>query len=191
MMQRAAVFVLVGVLANSVAAHSQSLADVARQEAERRKSIGSQARIYTNDDLGTPSPTPSTPAGAAEKTTSTAAKPATGTEPKAQAAGEAGAPAPAEKPKPEPNPFRDEKHWRERSLQYRQRLEKLRADVAAIQSRVDELRATNQTPAVAADLKLAEQDLTKYRNQLRYIETEWAGIEQKAREANVPATWLQ
>jgi hypothetical protein len=193
-MRRTAILFSLGLLANAAAAYSQSLADVARQEAERRKSVNSQARVYTNEDLGAPAPAPagaptapsagSTPAKKASAESDSAAK-------GAATAGGAEIEPPTEKAKSEPNKFRDEQHWRERARSYRDKLDKLRSDVAAIQSRVESLRAGAQTPANASELKLAEQDLVKYKNQLGYIEKEWSGIEQKAREDNVPATWLQ
>ena len=43
---------ITGVLALSAAAYGQSLADVARQEEERRKATSTQVRVYTNEDLG-------------------------------------------------------------------------------------------------------------------------------------------
>ena len=192
-MRRTAILFSLGLLANAAAVYSQSLADVARQEAERRKSVSSQARVYTNEDLGTPAPAPSTvPPVSSTAAPASKAPPESGSDNKVAAAAEgAEGEAAIEKAKSEPNKFRDETHWRERARSYRDKLNKLRSDVAAIQSRVDELRAGPQTPANASDLRLAEQDLVKYKNQLGYIEKEWAGVEQKAREDKVPSTWLQ
>ncbi len=63
-------------------AQGQSLADVARQEAERRKTIARPGKVYTNESLRTepqpstpPAATPAPPAPAAE----TPAAPAAGT----------------------------------------------------------------------------------------------------------------
>ena len=194
MMRRTAILFSLGLLASAATVYSQSLADVARQEAERRKSVSSQARVYTNEDLGAPAPapagTPTAPSAGATPAKQASAESGSGAKTEAGAKGVENE-SPVEKAKSEPNKFRDEKQWRERAQQYRTRLEKLRSDVASIQSRVEGLRSANQTPAIASDLKLAEQDLVKYKNQLGYIEKEWAGIEQKAREDNVPATWLQ
>ena len=44
-MRRTAILFSLGLLANAATVYSQSLADVARQEAERRKSVSSQARV--------------------------------------------------------------------------------------------------------------------------------------------------
>ena len=194
MMRRTAILFSLGLLANAATVYGQSLADVARQEAERRKSVTSQARIYTNEDLGTPAPAPSS----ATSASSAAAAPNKPAPSESGSANKVAAPAegaenegPVEKAKSEPNKFRDETHWRERARGYRDKLNKLRSDVAAIQSRVEELRGGPQTPANVSDLKLAEQDLVKYKNQLASIEKEWSQIEQMAREDKVPTTWLQ
>jgi len=174
---------LAGVFALSAAAYGQSLADVARQEEERRKALNTPtSRVYTNRDL---SEAPPSAATAAKPDAVDAKKEAvkTGT-------GDATA-ATAEAPKAEANKYRDEKHWRDRALSYRTRLTKLRADVEAIQARVESLRAGGQTPGLLADLRLAEQDLTRFKNQLASIQKEWSQIEQKAREDKIPGTWLQ
>jgi hypothetical protein len=175
---------LVGVFMLSATAYGQSLADVARQEEERRRSLNTPAsRVYTNRDLGeAPQPAPVSAASAA-KPEAAASKIA----PEKAEGGE----ATAEAPKAEVNKFRDEKHWRDRTLAYRERLTKLRADVAAIQSRVETLRAADQTPSTLGELRLSEKDLIKFKNQLASIEKEWSQIEQKAREDKVPGTWLQ
>ena len=175
---------IAGVIALSAAASGQSLADVARQEEERRKATDTQARVYTNEDLGKASQAAPVPRPAA------AAKPEA-TPSKAEAGKAEGTDAAAGAPKAEANEHRDEKHWRERSRSYRERLDKLRADVSAIQSRVEALQAAAQTPAVLSDLRIAEKDLTKFKNQLGFIQKEWSQIEAKAREDKVPAAWLQ
>src|SRR3982750_4015729 len=55
--------VTLGVLAGIAPAHAQSLADVAKKAADRRKAAGAEAKpapkkVYTNDDLK-PAPAPS------------------------------------------------------------------------------------------------------------------------------------
>ncbi len=45
--------------------------------------------------------------------------------------------------------------------------------------------------SVLGEVRLAEKDLTKFKNQLSSIQKEWSQIEQKAREDKVPGTWLQ
>ena len=186
-MRQIALMSLVGVFALSAATHGQSLADVARQEEERRKSLTTQGRVYTNEDLGENSQ-PAPPVAV------TAAKPdvaASKTEPIKAETGKGEAEVGPEAPKAEANIHRDEKHWRGRAQQYRERLNKLRADVAAIQAKVETLRAAPQTSAVLGDIGVAEQDLMKFKNQLAFIDKEWSQIEQKAREDKIPGTWLQ
>jgi hypothetical protein len=175
---------MAGVLALEAAAYGQSLADVARQEEERRRATSTQVRVYTNEDLGKASqPAPIATTVAAAKPDATASKADAGKVESTEAAAEA--------PKAEVNEHRNEQHWRERSRSYRERLDKLRADVAAIQSQIDALQAAAQTPAVLSDLRIAEKDLIKFKNQMAFIQKEWSQIELLAREAKVPPAWLQ
>src|SRR6187431_2672309 len=62
-----AALVFIGV-ANVAAA--QSLGDVAKKEEQRRKTVKSSGKVYTNDELKR-DPTPSVPASASTGTTST------------------------------------------------------------------------------------------------------------------------
>src|SRR5262249_4378417 len=92
-----AALVLVGV-ANVAAA--QSLGDVAKKEEQRRKTVKSTGKVYTNDTLK-PDQTPSVPA-----TTATGApNPAASSTP---------APTPTPAPSEEARDKGDEKSWRKR-----------------------------------------------------------------------------
>ena len=174
-------------LALDVAADAQSLADVAKREEERRKSVKAVSRVYTNGDLPHSVPVVASPpsaAAAADKTPSDESKTESGKGATA-AAGDVAAP-----PEPTVNVHRNEKHWRDRAQSYRDRLSELRADVAAVESRLETLRAAPQTPGVLSDIKLSEQDLGKFQAQLRFIEQEWSQIEKLARESGASA-WIQ
>src|SRR5688572_5487177 len=87
-------------LALQAGVSAQSLADVAKAEEARRKTIKAGTKVYTNDDLGrTPatSPAPSLPAPAA----TTAAKP-----------GESAAKPAEEKPV---DPTKTQAYWKEKA----------------------------------------------------------------------------
>src|SRR5205823_3417162 len=109
-------------------AFAQSLADVAKAEEARRKTVKQPAKVYTNDDLkggtGNSVPAPSTPAAPA----TTAVTPDT-------KAGDAAKPA---APAPNPDePKKDEKYWHDRVASARDTLahDKVLAD--ALQSRIN------------------------------------------------------
>src|SRR4051812_37193660 len=99
--------VAVGVVAPPVRAQ-QSLADVARKEEERRKTIAAPAKVYTNKDLN------AAPAGSAPTLSAPAATRPADDAPKAA---EGGAPKLAETD--EKAPAKDQKYWaaRLKSLQ--------------------------------------------------------------------------
>jgi hypothetical protein len=186
---RVLVLSLVGGLVLNAAAYSQSLADVAHEEEQRRQTIVEPGRVYTNRDLPEPSEAPP----ARDPSVATVA-PADAKEDGKEAQTNAKSAGGTNKPKNvpvAPRVKRDERHWRERTQQFRTRLDKLRADVAAIQSRVESLRASAQTPAIISDTRQAEQDLRKFQSELHFIELDWAQFEERARDADVPSAWLQ
>jgi hypothetical protein len=110
--------------------YAQSLADVARQESERRKTTpkGKTAKVYTNHDLKPViAPVPADTAAAAPGTGG-----ATATAP---GAGDA-AKTPAEA---KPVEVKDEAYWRKRSRDLTSKLEEDRILADALQSRVNAL----------------------------------------------------
>jgi hypothetical protein len=182
------------VLASSGVGLAQSLADVARAEAARRKALGTApSKTYTNDDLrgnGTPPP-----AADADTAAPAAAAPQTG------AADPAAAPPPetaAPKPPPAPEPPKDEKYWRSRITAARDALQRSQAFYDALQSHIDGLWAEftamgDPVQRAAIEKKrfqaIAEQDRVKtdIAQQTKAI----AAIEDEARRASVPPGWLR
>ena len=170
---------------------AQSLADVARAEEARRKSVKGQAKVYTNETLrgpdGAEPPTPPQP-GAPAGTTPEAAtidKPAAapGSKPPAPRAGE---------------PVRDEKYWRARLAGARDALARSQNFADALQSQINALYTefVNMDDPIQRSLiekkrlaSIAEQDRVKadIAKQTKAI----ADIEDEARRANVPAGWLR
>ena len=171
-------------------ANGQSLADVAKQEEARRRSVSGSGRVYTNQDLPEASnrtPTPAPPDAGKPQAESSQKDPA-----KADATADAKAAAEAGDTanKQVPNPKRDEKYWRERTRTYRNTLTKLRADVAALEGRLETLRAVTQTPVVASEIRTVEKDLARYRTDLQSAEGDWTRIEKHARDAGASA-WIE
>jgi hypothetical protein len=187
-MMRKSHFILgpVLVLLLSGATSAQSLADVARAEEARRKTIKSKGKVYTNDTLRGPdggeAPAPPPPS---------ATTPASG--------GDKAAPQPAPSTTPAaPDRSNDEKYWRDRISAARTELQRTQAFHDALQSQVQGLytefvatddpaqRALVEKKRLAA---LAEQERVK--SEIAKRTQAIADIEEEARRANVPAGWLR
>ena len=168
---------------------AQNLADVARAEEARRKSIRGQAKVYTNETLrgadgGEPPAPPPPQAPAAAPAPAATAKPATpGTKPAAPSTADAA---------------KDEKFWRDRLAGARDALRRSQTFADALQSQINGLytefvnmsdpaqRALIEQKRLAA---IAEQDRVKA--DIVKETKALADIEDEARRANVPAGWLR
>jgi hypothetical protein len=168
---------------------AQNLADVARAEEARRKTVKGQVKVYTNETLrgadGGDPPAPPAQAPAATPAPGTTAKPAAppGAKPAAPAAADAA---------------KDEKFWRDRLTAARDALRRSQTFADALQTQINGLyteftsmsdpaqRAVIEQKRLAA---IAEQDRVKadIGKQTKVI----ADIEDEARRANVPAGWLR
>ncbi len=123
----------------AIPAQAQSLADVARREAERRKAIKSEStRVFTDEDLRpVPGSTSVTPKGAPP--------PATATD--ALGPGDVGVADELDSTRDEQQvpvkarEKRDEQYWRGRTADYDQRLSRMRDDIAAMQGRLSTINA--------------------------------------------------
>jgi hypothetical protein len=170
---------------------AQSLADVARAEEARRKTVKGQAKVYSNDTLrgadgGEPPAPPPRQAPAATPAPDASAKPA--------ATSPGGKP---EAPRATDN-AKDEKYWRDRLASVRDALERGRTFADALQSQINGLytefvnmsdpaqRAVIEQKRLAA---IAEQDRVKA--DIARLTKALADIEDEARRANVPAGWLR
>ena len=172
---------------------AQSLADVARAEEARRKTVKGRAKVYTNETLrgadgGDPPAAPAPPPAGAAATPS-ASEPA---KPAAPAAGSK-PPAPGA-----PDTAKDEKYWRGRLTSARDALARSQTFAEALQTQINGLYAefvNMSDPAQRAVIEqkrlaaIAEQDRVKadIAKQTKAI----ADIEDEARRANVPAGWLR
>jgi hypothetical protein len=189
---------LAALLATATAGAAQSLAEVAKAEAARRKALGkSGAKVYTNDDLrgGDAAPAPvsaaaATPEGSTPKPETPAdgiAKPSAGSPEK-----------PAQPQTAGTEPVKDEKYWRNRITEARAALQRSQAFVDALQSHINGLYAEFTAvgdPIQRAGIEkkrneaIAEQDRVKA-DIVRQTK-EIAAIEDEARRASVPPGWLR
>jgi hypothetical protein len=171
------------------AAQQPSLAEVARQEAERRQTVKSTSKVYTNDDVKKAADTPISVVAAAPSAAGEAAsKPAEG---QAQAA--------ATQPKAAPGePAKDEAYWRKRATDAQEQLQRSRLFAEALQSRINALT----TDFVARDDPYQRQQIAQQRQEAlaeldrihRDIEAQTKAIEdleEEARRSGVPAGWLR
>jgi hypothetical protein len=184
---------VLAVLAGTVAS-AQTLADVARAEESRRKTVKEPSKVYTNNDLkrdasGSETPAPASTAKPAP--TGDAAPPPAGAEAKAQdAAGQKDAPANA--------PARDRAYWSDRMKQAQDQLDRSKMFLAALETRVNALNTdfvNRDDPAqraiVERDRQRATAEMDRVRKDITQQTKAIADIEDEARRAGVPAGWLR
>src|SRR5687767_6561740 len=177
---------------------AQSLAEVAKAEEARRKTVKGKAKVYTNDSLRgvdggeAPAPPPAaTPQPQASGAGATAKPAAPGAKP---------APAPGAKPTTPAaaDAAKDEKFWRDRLAAARDALQRSQTFADALQTQINGLYTefvNMSDPAQRALIEkkrlsaIAEQDRVKADiiKQTKAL----ADIEDEARRANVPAGWLR
>jgi hypothetical protein len=180
---------LVWLFTCSGVAWSQTLADVARKEEERRKAVASPGKTYTNDDLRrypvtTPDPTPA----------SSTTKPAGGTETSAAAADGKG----ADKKDVVPSVDLVEDYWRKlagearaaraRSATYLQALE---SQVGALTTQFYAQDDPAQRSATWTQRTRLVDDIERLRLDAALQDKAIAKIEEDARKANVPPGWVR
>jgi hypothetical protein len=174
----AAALVFIGV-AN--VATAQSLGDVAKKEEQRRKTVKSTGKVYTNDQLKA-DPTPSVPATSATGTPTPAAS----------------TPAPAPAPSDDSADKGDEKTWRKKIADARDAQQRSQMFADALQSQLNALttdfvnrddpaqrqQIANKRDSVLAELERAKKEAAA---QTKAI----SDIQEEARRAGVPAGWVR
>jgi hypothetical protein len=172
------------------------LAEVARQEAERRKTVKTTQKVITTKDLpesARRAPSPTTPASseAAPAAGAPAAEQAP-TDPKAASDAKAGA-----KPDVKAD-AKDEAAWRARIEQARETVRRNEAFAEALQSRIngltrDFVNRDNpvQRAKIGEDRQKALAELDRVRNDIERAKKQIADIEEEARKAGVPPGWLR
>jgi hypothetical protein len=170
------------VLALQAGVSAQSLADVARAEEARRKTVKPGAKVYTNEDLGR---TPATSAAPTQPvpSSSTAAKP------------EDPAAKPGEKPV---DPTKTQAYWKERATTIQQSLSRNKLLLDALQSQVNGLNAEfvnmddpGQRELLQARLQRATGELQRVQQDIDKQTKAAADLQDEARKAGVPAGWVR
>ena len=171
---------------------AQSLADVAKAEAARRKSVDAPVKVYTNDDLKSDF-TRSAPApGSAPAAATTPAEGTAAAKPAAPApAGNGAANAPA-------GPVRDQAYWSTRLGEARGKLQRSQAFAQALQNRVDMLWTDFvnrgdpvQQRAIEQERNTALAELDRLKKEIDENTKAVSDIEDEARRAGVPSGWLR
>jgi hypothetical protein len=176
-------------LAVAVPVSAQSLGEIAKKEAERRKTLPPAVKTYTNEDLKKLSPW----AG------DTGAKPAEGAK-----AGDAAKPGGAAKPSEvkdatlPPEAAKDEKYWRGRISAVKEDIRRNEAFRDALQVKIDALAAdfsSRDDPAarakIADDRQKALVELARLNTDIEKANKQIPEIEDEARKAGVPPGWLR
>jgi hypothetical protein len=159
----------------------QTLADVARKEEERRKTVKATGKTYTNKDLGTlPPGTPAPPPPATPATPADADR-AKDTE------------KPGDK-----EPVKDQAYWAGRMKELQTQVQRDQTYVDALQTRVNSLATdfvNRDDPAQRAVLTGERQkalgELDRLKKQIEAGKKAIADLEEEARRANVPPGWLR
>lgn len=178
-------------LLSSTLAFPQSLGDVAKKEEERRKTIKTPSKVYTNDNLKR-DPGSSVPAaGQSTSTTPATGTPATTTPPPAITPPAASAAIP-------PTPARDEMFWKNRINEARDLAGRSKTLSDALQSRVNSLdfdRINTDDPAKRAQIERDRQralaEMERLKKEMQEQNKAIVAIEEEARRANVPPGWLR
>jgi hypothetical protein len=186
------IILVAAITLGALPAAGQTIAEIARQEATRRKAVAAKSaksKVYTEEDLKRfrrPSTTGS------------------GTDAAAKAAGEVAAavgqpgPTVAAPTPPAPDPAKEEAAWHDRITAVRTRLDRSKLLLDALQSRVNAL--TNdfysrddpaQRALIAADRSRALAEMDRVAQDIKDATKEIADIEEEARRAGVPPGWLR
>ena len=202
-MKRPLIFtgLLVAALLAPIAAAAQSLAEVARAEEARRKSMKLPAKVYGNEDLKPGVEPPPRPPSADSSTGKPAAgaADAAGTKPGAPAKAGEGTPvagtATAEKGAAV---VKDEAYWRAKITEARTAVQRNQVFLDALQSQINGLYAEFVNKSDPAQRALVEQKRLKAIAEQDRIKAEIAAqtkaiqaIEDEARRTGVPSGWLR
>jgi hypothetical protein len=184
------------VVAGSAVASAQ-LGDVARKEAERRKTVKSSGKTYTNDTLK-PAPQPSSaPVSSGPSSDAAAAAPAAPSSPSSSSPSAAPAPTPRVSNDPAERK-KEEAQWRERMKSEREALDRAKTFADALQTKINALNTdfvNRDDPAqraqIAADREKSLGELDRLKKEIADHTKAIAGIQEEARRAGVPSGWVR
>jgi hypothetical protein len=184
------IFALAAVPTVAVAQSQPSLAELARKEAERRKTVKDTKKVITAKDLPESARRPATaPAssGEASHDPTHGQKPAAGEKP-ADAAGAV----------PAASGAGDEAAWRNRMSQARETLRRNEVFLQALQTRVNALSNDfrnggdfQQVAKVNAERQDALTEMERVKADVELSRKQVADIEEEARKAGVPPGWVR
>lgn len=182
----------------AASAGAQTLGDVARQEAERRKTVKSDGKVLTNKDVprvsGAVAPPP-----AADKGASAAAdgKPADATTKPAGKDGEATKDGASKNPGAK-EPVKDQQYWSSHLKSLREQVDRDQGYADAMQSRINALTTdfvNRDDPAqrtmIANDREKSIAELDRLKKAVVVGKKAIADFEEEARRAGVPPGWLR
>jgi hypothetical protein len=177
-------------LYGSAAASGQTLGEVAKKEADRRKAQPSAGKVYTNKDLPPSAQKPPATATPAGETAAPSDPVAAATEQKAEDAKAAG-----DKPQGDQ---KDQAYWKTRMTTAREELRRSEMFAEALQTRVNALNKdfnSRDNPAqrstIAADRTEAVNELTRVKQDVERGKKQIVDIEEEARKAGVPPGWVR
>ena len=188
--------VALGVWLAAHVAAGQSLGDVARREAERRKAVTGPVKVYTNDNVRSVSPPPesvpaSTPSPASGAAPAEPTRPADAAA--AAAVGQADQAAPAAK-----DPKADPEYWRKRLADLRAQRDQNTFMMVAVQSRINALWTDftarddpAQRAVIEADRQRALAELERMQKEQDRIDKQIVDLQEEARRAKIPPGWMR
>jgi len=187
--------VVVTVLAAAAPARAfaqPSLADIARQEEERRKTVRAPAKVYTNKDLSpvvAPPPPPTAPADANDSKAADDPKDAKDSK---------GAKAGPDAKDTGKKEVRDQAYWSGKLKALQQTLDRDTSFSIALQTRINSLLTDFvnrddpvQKAAIERDRQKALAELDGLKKTLVDDKKAIADLEEEARRAGVPPGWLR
>jgi hypothetical protein len=188
------VFALAVGFFSAAAASAQTLGEVAKKEAERRKAQPQGGKVYTNKDLPASAQKPATPNPGTASTEAPAQTPA---DPVAAAAEQKAQDAKAATDKPEGDQ-KDQAYWKGRMAAAREELRRSEMFAEALQTRVNSLNKDfnsrdnpAQRSAIGADRTEALNELTRVKQDVERGKKQIGDIEEEARKAGVPPGWVR